>query len=174
MKSEAINGTLIKENQKEADDMYANMVFAQLVPISDNMIEFGVNRKVIKEIIKPIIKHYNMNEQSITIIDDVIHKDSERKSILLNEEIKQVDLNLLYRNRKNFDSCTRLNEISEYMCDKIEDEHNQVSNFNINDIYEDIDSNESPILNAINKDDNEDILHDKESRQSEYFINNKK
>ena len=174
VKSEAINGTLIKENQKEADDMYANMVFAQLVPISDNMIEFGVNRKVIKEIIKPIIKHYNMNEQSITIIDDVIHKDSERKSILLNEEIKQVDLNLLYRNRKNFDSCTRLNEISEYMCDKIEDEHNQVSNFNINDIYEDIDSNESPILNAINKDDNEDILHDKESRQSEYFINNKK
>ena len=85
VKSESINGTLIKENQKESDDMYANMVFAQLVPIADNMIEFGISRKEIREIIKPIIKHYNMSEQSITIIDDVIHKDSERKSILLNE-----------------------------------------------------------------------------------------
>ena len=27
VKSESINGTLIKENQKESDDMYANMVF---------------------------------------------------------------------------------------------------------------------------------------------------
>ena len=97
IKSDTKNGTLIKESQKESDDLYANIVFAQLVPISDNMIEFGLDRKKIKDIIKPIIKHYNMNEQSITIIDDVIHKNSERKSILLNEEIKQIDSNLLHQ-----------------------------------------------------------------------------
>ena len=166
VKSESINGTLIKENQKESDDMYANMVFAQLVPIADNMIEFGISRKEIKEIIKPIIKHYNMSEQSITIIDDVIHKDSERKSILLNEEIKQLDLKLLYKNRKNFDSCTKLNELIAGSF-KNEDEHKDLNN----EIYEDIDNNEYPIMNPINDGNEDNLLHDNESRQSEYFIN---
>ena len=119
IKTDTRNGTLIKETQKESDDLYSNIVFAQLVPISDNMIEFGLDRKKIKDIIKPIIKHYNMNEQSITIIDDVIHKNSERKSILLNEEIKQIDVNLLYQNYKNFDSSNKKNNINENMSDRI-------------------------------------------------------
>ena len=155
--SDAMSGNLIKENQKESDDMYSNMVFAQLVPISDNMIEFGINRKEIREIIKPIIKHYNMNEQSISIIDDVIHKYSERKSIKLNEEIKQLDLKLLYKNRKNFDSSTKLNELSLSLS-KNESENNE-SNNNIKDeIYEDIDDE--------NK--NDYSLDDKVCRESEY------
>lgn len=158
--SDAMSGNLIKENQKESDDMYSNMVFAQLVPISDNMIEFGINRKEIREIIKPIIKHYNMNEQSISIIDDVIHKYSERKSIKLNEEIKQLDLKLLYKNRKNFDSSTKLNELSLSLS-KNESENND-SNNNIKDeIYEDIDDE--------NK--NDYTLDDKVCRDSEYFLN---
>ena len=152
IKSDTKNGTLIKETQKESDDLYANIVFAQLVPISDNMIEFGLDRKKIKDIIKPIIKHYNMSEQFITIIDDVIHKNSERKSILLNEEIKQIDYNLLYQNYKNFDSCDKKNNIDENMSDKIYDKQNEVEDFNFNDIYEDI--NEE--INEDNKNEKED------------------
>ena len=172
VKSDTKNGTLIKENQKESDDMYTNIVFAQLVPIADNMIEFGLDRKKIKEIIKPIIKHYNMNEQSITIIDDVIHKNSERKSILLNEEIKQIDTNELYLNYKNFDSNKKFNNLDENMCDKIEDENNDIENFNL---YENDDENENE--NKINegeenkdkdkKDENKN--EEKESAQSEYL-----
>ena len=152
IKSDTKNGTLIKETQKESDDLYANIVFAQLVPISDNMIEFGLDRKKIKDIIKPIIKHYNMSEQFITIIDDVIHKNSERKSILLNEEIKQIDYNLLYQNYKNFDSCDKKNNIDENMSDKIYDKQKEVEDFNFNDIYEDI--NEE--INEDNKNEKED------------------
>ena len=152
IKSDTKNGTLIKETQKESDDLYANIVFAQLVPISDNMIEFGLDRKKIKDIIKPIIKHYNMSEQFITIIDDVIHKNSERKSILLNEEIKQIDYNLLYQNYKNFDSSDKKNNIDENMSDKIYDKQNEVEDFNFNDIYEDI--NEE--INEDNKNEKED------------------
>ena len=167
VKSDTKNGTLIKENQKESDDMYANIVFAQLVPFADNMIEFGLDSKKIKEIIKPIIKHYNMNEQSITIIDDVLHKNSERKSILLNEEIKQIDANELYLNYKNFDSSKKLDE---NMCDKIEDENNETEKFNL---YENDDEKESE--NKINEgDENPDKKHEdkneeKESPQSEYL-----
>ena len=152
IKSDTKNGTLIKETQKESDDLYANIVFAQLVPISDNMIEFGLDRKKIKDIIKPIIKHYNMSEQFITIIDDVIHKNSERKSILLNEEIKQIDYNLLYQNYKNFDSSDKKNNIDENMSDKIYDKQKEVEDFNFNDIYEDI--NEE--INEDNKNEKED------------------
>ena len=108
-----------------------------------------------------------MSEQSITIIDDVIHKDSERKSILLNEEIKQLDLKLLYQNRKNFDSSTKLNELIASGSFKNEDDNNELNS----DIYEDIDNNEYPIMNAIKDGTEENILHANESRESEYFIN---
>ena len=98
------NGTLIKKTQKESDDMYATVVFAQVVSVADNMISFNFDTKKIKEIIKPIIKHYNISEESINIIDEIIHKNSLKKSILLNNEIKEVDLYEIYNNYKNFDT----------------------------------------------------------------------
>lgn len=106
------NGTLIKKTQKESDDMYGSVVFAQLVSISDNMINFNFDMKKIKEIIKPIIKHYNLNEDSINIIDDIIHKNSLRKSILLNDEIKQFDGNQIHKKFDVFGSIN-LNTINE-------------------------------------------------------------
>ena len=84
--------------------MYASIVFDELVSLSDNMISFGYDLKNITSIIKPIIKHYNISEESINIIDEIIHKNSLKKSILLNNEIKEVDLYEIYNNNKNFDT----------------------------------------------------------------------
>ena len=161
IKSDTKNGTLIKENQKESDDLYSNIVFTQLVPISDNMIDFGLDRKKIKEIIKPIIKHYNMNEQSITIIDDIIHKNSERKSILLNEEIKLIDPHILYKNYKNFDSVIKFVDRNE----ESYNEKNEVGSFNLNDIYEEIPNENSK------EDKNEILFNINENRQSQFLLN---
>ena len=147
VKTETENGTLIKGNQEESDAIYTNIVFAQLVPIADNMIEFGLDRKKIKEIIKPIIKHYNMDEQSINIIDDVLHRNSQRNSILLNEEIKQIDVNLLYKNYKNFDSNKKIDSTFN-LSDTISCE-NIVDAFKLDDIYEDIEDDKK-----INEDEN--------------------
>ena len=97
------NGTLIKKTQKESDDMYATVVFAQVVSVADNMISFNFDTKKIKEIVKPIIKHYNINEESIKIIDDIIYKDNVRKSVFLSDEIKLVDTNKLNNYYQNFD-----------------------------------------------------------------------
>ena len=97
------NGTLIKKTQKESDDMYATVVFAQVVSVADNMISFNFDTKKIKEIIKPIIKHYNIDEESIKIIDDIIYKDNVRKSVFLSDEIKLVDTNKLNNYYQNFD-----------------------------------------------------------------------
>ena len=160
------NGTLIKDSKKESDELYGNIVFSQLVPITDNMIDFGLDRKTIREIIKPIIKHYNMNEQSINIIDDVIHKNSERKSVLLNEEIKQIDIRFLYSNYKNFDRNSKIQIEDENMCDKISIK-NEVDLFNLENIYEDNDDNKA------NDEDNKDNLKidDIYCRESAYLVN---
>ena len=112
IKNEKKNGTLIKKTQKESDDFYGRVVFAQLVSIADNMINFNFDMKKIKEILMPIIKHYNLTEESINIIDDIIHKNSLRKSVLLNDEIKQFEGNQLYKNFKLFDS-VKVNAIEE-------------------------------------------------------------
>ena len=167
IKSDTKNGTLIKGTQKESDDLYANIVFGQLVPFVDNMIEFGLDRKKIKEIIKPIIKHYNMNEQSINIIDDVIHKNSERKSILLKEEIKQIGNNII------------VNKNNENINNKILEEKKEVPN-NINELNEnkiigdDININisndiEEKISNIIN-DNNESNLEKNEQLEVNKYI----
>ena len=113
IKSDKKNGTLIKKNQKESDDFYGRVVFAQLVSIADNMINFNFDMKKIKEILMPIIKHYNLNEESINIIDDIIHKNSLRKSVLLNDEIKKLEGNQLYKNFKLFDSVRVIEEEPE-------------------------------------------------------------
>ena len=91
IQNEKKNGTLIKKTQKESDDLYATVVFAQVVSVADNMISFNFDTKKIKEILKPIIKHYNISEESIKIIDDIIYKDNVRQSVFLSDEIKQVD-----------------------------------------------------------------------------------
>ena len=125
IKNDKRNGTLIKKNQKESDDLYGRIVFAQLVSMADNMINFNFDMKKLKELIKPIIKHYNLNEESITIIDDIIHKNNLRKSILLNDEIKQFDVNELY---KNFDVFGSINL-------NIIDDPNNNNNEKLEDIF---------------------------------------
>ena len=126
---------LTEENYKyymfeilKKNDIFRNyklIVFAQLVSMADNMINFNFDMKKLKELIKPIIKHYNLNEESITIIDDIIHKNNLRKSILLNDEIKQFDVNELY---KNFDVFGTINL-------NIIDDPNNNNNEKLEDIF---------------------------------------
>jgi hypothetical protein len=98
------NGTLIKKNQKESDDLYSTVVFSQLITAADNMINFNFESKKIKEIMKPLIKHYNINEESIQIIDQILYKNNNiRQSMFLNDEIKLLDVNKVYDYYKNFD-----------------------------------------------------------------------
>ena len=128
------NGTLIKKTQKESDDLYATVVFAQVVSVADNMISFNFDTKKIKEIIKPIIKHYNINEESIKIIDDIIYKDNVRQSVFLSDEIKQVDMNKLYNYYQNFDVFGNKSIINSNSNDNLDDEINKVEK--LEDIFD--------------------------------------
>ena len=70
---------------------YNNIVFAQLVPIADNMVEFGVTVDTIKEIIQPVIDYYSISKENAEMIygllegkkkqieEDKIKKENEGK-----------------------------------------------------------------------------------------------
>ena len=80
------NGHKMEELKK-----YNNIVFAQLVPIADNMLEFGVTVDTIKEIIQPVIDYYSISKENAEMIygllegkkkqieEDKIKKENEGK-----------------------------------------------------------------------------------------------
>ena len=57
------NGHKMEELKK-----FNNIVFAQLVPIADNMVEFGVTVDTIKEIIQPVIDYYSISKENAEMI----------------------------------------------------------------------------------------------------------
>ena len=51
------------DNDKENEEKYSNIVFAQLVPITNNMIEFGLDVNIAEEIILPLIEKYKISPE---------------------------------------------------------------------------------------------------------------
>ncbi len=56
---------------------YDNIVFGQLIPLTDNMIEFGLDKNVIQELILPKIQYYNLSEESKNLILDFLKSKKE-------------------------------------------------------------------------------------------------
>ena len=99
--SELINYSITQEanNLKNSDKLkdestthfhLSNLVFSQLLPLSDNMLEFGLREEKIKDIITPFIKHYNLDQaleesiygvlnRSSRLIDPSDYEDEEEK-----------------------------------------------------------------------------------------------
>lgn len=67
-------GTLLNENQKESDDKKSNIAFSQILPYTDNMKEFGLDKETIQEIIFPIINQYKINPESIEMIKSIFNQ----------------------------------------------------------------------------------------------------
>ena len=67
------NGNIEKENQKEADDKKSNIAFSQILPYADNMIEFGLDKKIIQEVIFPKMDEFKMSKELIESIKAIIN-----------------------------------------------------------------------------------------------------
>ena len=96
-KSDEING-VINQDEKETEENYSNIVFAQLVPLNDNMIDFGVDVNIIEEIISPIIKQYKINQELAEVIYSVINNkklelQNNNNNININNEININQIN---------------------------------------------------------------------------------
>ena len=87
--TDEMNG-VINENDKENEEKYSNIVFAQLIPIINNMIEFELDVNIIEEIILPLIKQYKINpELSEAIISPINAKKQELEIINNNKQIEK-------------------------------------------------------------------------------------
>ena len=80
------------ESEEEKNSRIANIVFSQLLPITDNMLSFEVNREEIKGSILSFSKQYNicddLNGHLIQMVDEKVYLPKINK-ICLNEESKE-------------------------------------------------------------------------------------
>ena len=67
------NGNILKENRKEAEDKMSNIAFAQILPYADNMIEFGLDKDTIMEVVFPKMIQYKMSNELIESIKSIVN-----------------------------------------------------------------------------------------------------
>ena len=61
-----------KENQVQKAMKYNDLIFSQIITITNNMIEFNVDKEDIKKLINEKIEKYRLNEKSKNIILNLI------------------------------------------------------------------------------------------------------
>ena len=72
--TKAVSSCVISENaeDKEIEESFSNIVFAQLLPITDNMIDFGLDINIVERIIVPFINQYKIGPELAITITSVI------------------------------------------------------------------------------------------------------
>ena len=89
-------------NKKENELKYSNIAFSQLVPINNNMIEFGLDINIVEEIILPLIKKYKISPELSEVITSVINckklELQEKKDINSNKINNHEDINNIINN----------------------------------------------------------------------------
>ena len=71
-KTDQINGKN-SDNKKIDEEKFSNIVFAQLVPMTDNMIEFGLDINLVEQIILPLIQQYKISPEFSEVVISVIN-----------------------------------------------------------------------------------------------------
>ena len=66
-------GNILKENRKEAEDKMSNIAFSQILPYADNMIEFGMDKEIIMEVVFPKMEQYKMSNELIESIKSIVN-----------------------------------------------------------------------------------------------------
>ena len=74
IRKEIKNGFIMMNNQEQNEMKYNNIVFGQLLPIANNMIEFGLDKENVKEIIQEKFETYRISEDLRKTILDIIEK----------------------------------------------------------------------------------------------------
>lgn len=78
----------VKEDKKDSDIKYSNVVFSQILTLIDNMFEFELDYNIIKDVLNPKISYYKLNDTFKKTIEDVIALKQEQKVKELEEKEK--------------------------------------------------------------------------------------
>ena len=150
-----IDGQKTMENEK-----YEKIIYSQILPLINNMIEFGLDDNIIKSIIQTIISYYKINEKSSKTIYDMIKYKGIKDNVKMKKYYK--DLNFTVFNENNGEEAEI---VSEYNKNKNVDNEN-----GNNEEEEDEDDNEN-----INKNMFKNVNHTiADEEEEENDTNNKK
>jgi hypothetical protein len=157
-------GNFIEEDQKENIKKYGKIVFAQLLGLCDNMIDFNFDKEEIKKLIKPKIEFYQMEQENAQIIYDVLEtkqpnkyefNDSENEEIFPEKE--KLDFDIL-KNKKIEDNND--NNKNENNLSKKEEQTNEIIN------------NDELLINDKKEEDKKDFDDKNNDNNNDNILNN--
>ena len=179
------NDAVLDEKRKKIEmEKYEKIIFAQLLPFINNMIEFNVSNSTIDNVLKPLIAFYKLKQESINVINSIIEskgiqnymkknkkkEEYEKKNVLscikeeeedniteLNENIKKISSHI-------FPLADENEEVNVKMIKRIESEDDDEE---INDNKEEEKTNKEEA-----KDENENINKVDEEKNKENNENN--
>ena len=128
------------ENDKENEEKYSNIVFAQLVPMINNMIEFELDINIVEEIILPLITQYKIGpELAEAIIAPINEKKLENENkqnmnVEKKEEEKVEEQKIENEEIKNEENKDEEIKNEENIDEETKEEKNEESINNINEI----------------------------------------
>ena len=101
-----ISNCVIGENDEDyvIEENYSNTVFAQLIPITDNMIDFGLDINIVESIILPFMKRYKFSpelQESITSIIEAKKIELQEKNKKENENNNEDNINEIKEENNN-------------------------------------------------------------------------
>ena len=125
-----IDGQKTMENEK-----YEKIIYSQILPLINNMIEFGLDDNIIKSIIQTIISYYKINEKSSKTIYDMIKYKGIKDNVKMKKYYK--DLNFSVINENNGEDAEIVSEYNKNKHvdnenDNNEEEEDEDDNENIN------------------------------------------
>ena len=113
-----IDGQKTMENEK-----YEKIIYSQILPLINNMIEFGLDDNIIKSIIQTIISYYKINEKSSKTIYDMIKYKGIKDNVKMKKYYK--DLNFSVINENNGEEAEIVSEYNKNKNDDNENDNNE-------------------------------------------------
>ena len=163
------NDIKIDEKKKNIEmEKYERIIFGQLLPFINNMIEFNVDSKIIDNILQTLIAYYKLKKESIEVINNIIASKGIQNYMKKNKKKEEYESKnrLSCIKEEEEDNITELNEnikrISYSVFPLAEDENdNNINNKMIKHLNteDDKDSNfkeDKNINNSINSEEEEE------------------
>ena len=189
---EYVNATILKEVQKHINndikdskfvdsqkvmqnEKYEKIVFAQLLPLLKNMIDFELDDSIIKSIIQTLISYYKLSPDSSKTLNDMIKYKGIKEET--KQKLKDLNLSVIIENNnednKNMKENLKSNDknINKINTEDKNEEDNK--NEEEKEELEDVDIEEDDDEEKINKDLIENVNQTLADEEEDEDINNK-
>ena len=106
--TDKLNGTN-KDNDKENEEKYSNIAFAQIIPLINNMIEFELDINIVEEIIMPLIKKYKIGPE---LVEAIMAPINDKKQEIKNNDSNNMENKIIEEDKKEENEINNVKEVN--------------------------------------------------------------